>query len=162
MVPTFCPSTIWTISLELYRKPSILAADDFLRACYRKAMTPKKLWTLLFRQLRFPPLTNNPPLETPKLCLLWRVLEVTVAPVRRQTSPTTGTESTSGKGDGLRSASLPKGPFRTVPTDSLSLSRQEEHNSRDFICRAGAETPLNFREKFGDCILNLKVFLWNS
>ena len=29
----------------LYRKPSILAADDFLGACYRKAMTPQKLWT---------------------------------------------------------------------------------------------------------------------
>ena len=53
MVPTFCPPTIWTISLELYRKPSILAADDFLGACYRKAMTPKKLWTLLFRQRCF-------------------------------------------------------------------------------------------------------------
>ena len=24
----------------------MLAADDFLGACYRKAMTPKKLWTL--------------------------------------------------------------------------------------------------------------------
>ena len=50
MFPTFCPPTIWTISLEFYRKPSILAADDFLGACYRKAMTPKKLWTLLFLQ----------------------------------------------------------------------------------------------------------------
>ena len=50
MLPTFCPPTIWTISLEFYRKPSILAADDFLGACYRKAMTPKKLWTLLFPQ----------------------------------------------------------------------------------------------------------------
>ena len=29
-------------------EPSILAADDLLGACYRKAMTPKKLWTLLF------------------------------------------------------------------------------------------------------------------
>ena len=48
MLPTFWPPTIWTISLEYYRKPSILAADDFLGACYRKAMTPKKLWTLLF------------------------------------------------------------------------------------------------------------------
>ena len=38
---TFCPLTIWTISLEFYRKPSILAADDFLGACYRNAMTPK-------------------------------------------------------------------------------------------------------------------------
>ena len=37
----------------IYRKPSILAADDFLGACYRKAMTPKKLWTLLFLQVRF-------------------------------------------------------------------------------------------------------------
>ena len=32
----------------IYRKLSILAADDFLGACYRKAMTPQKLWTLLF------------------------------------------------------------------------------------------------------------------
>ena len=48
MLPTFCPPTIWTISLEFYRKPSILAADDFLGACYRKAMTPQKLWTLFF------------------------------------------------------------------------------------------------------------------
>ena len=48
MLPTFCPPTIWTISLEFHRKPSILAADDFLGACYRKAMTPKKQWTLLF------------------------------------------------------------------------------------------------------------------
>ena len=48
MLPTFCPPTIWTISLEFYRKPSILAANNFLGACYRKAMTPKKLWTLLF------------------------------------------------------------------------------------------------------------------
>ena len=52
MLPTFCPPTIWTISLEFYRKPSILAADDFLGACYRKAMTPQKLWTLLFLQVR--------------------------------------------------------------------------------------------------------------
>ena len=37
-------------SLDFYRKPSILAADDFLGACYRKAMTPQKLWTLLFLQ----------------------------------------------------------------------------------------------------------------
>ena len=50
MLPTFCPPTIWAISLEFYRKLSILAADDFLGACYRKAMTPKKLWTLLFPQ----------------------------------------------------------------------------------------------------------------
>ena len=34
----------------IYRKPSILAADDVLGACYRKAMTLKKLWTLLFLQ----------------------------------------------------------------------------------------------------------------
>ena len=34
--------------LELCGKPSMLEADDFLGACYRKAMTPKKLWTLLF------------------------------------------------------------------------------------------------------------------
>ena len=51
MLPTFCPPTIWTISLEFCRKPSILAADDFLGACYRKAMTPKKLWTLLFGEV---------------------------------------------------------------------------------------------------------------
>ena len=31
----------------------ILAADDFLGACYRKAMTPQKLWTLLFLQEPF-------------------------------------------------------------------------------------------------------------
>ena len=48
MLPTFSPPTIWAISLEFYRKLSILAADDFLGACYRKAMTPKKLWTLFF------------------------------------------------------------------------------------------------------------------
>ena len=34
----------------IYRKPSILAADDFLGACCRKAMTPQKLWILLFLQ----------------------------------------------------------------------------------------------------------------
>ena len=51
MLPTFFPPTIWAISLEFYRKLSILAADDLLGACYRKAMTPKKLWTLLFPQL---------------------------------------------------------------------------------------------------------------
>ena len=50
MLPTFCPPTIWAISLEFYRKLSILVADDFLGACYRKAMTPKKLWTLPFPQ----------------------------------------------------------------------------------------------------------------
>ena len=50
MLPTFCPPTIWAISLEFYRKLSILAADDFLGACFRRAMTPKKLWTLLFPQ----------------------------------------------------------------------------------------------------------------
>ena len=47
MLPTFCPPTIWAISLEFGRKPYILEADDLLGACYRKAMTPKKLWTLL-------------------------------------------------------------------------------------------------------------------
>ena len=36
-----------TILWILCRKPSILAADDFLGACYRKAKTSKKLWTLL-------------------------------------------------------------------------------------------------------------------
>ena len=44
----FCPPTIWTISLKCCRKPYMLEADDFLGACYRKAMTPKKLWTLLY------------------------------------------------------------------------------------------------------------------
>ena len=48
MLPTFCPPTIWAISQEICKKPSILDADDILGACYRKAMTPKKLWTLLF------------------------------------------------------------------------------------------------------------------
>ena len=48
MLPTFCPPTIWAISLEFRGKPFILEADDFLGACCRKAMTPKKLWTLLF------------------------------------------------------------------------------------------------------------------
>ena len=48
MLPTFFPPTIWAISLEICRKPSVLEADDFLEACYRKAMTLKKLWTLLF------------------------------------------------------------------------------------------------------------------
>ena len=48
MLSTFCPQTIWTVSLEFCGKPSILAADDFLGACYRKTMTPQKLWTLLF------------------------------------------------------------------------------------------------------------------
>ena len=32
-------------------KASILEADDFLGACCRKAMSPKKLWTLLFPPL---------------------------------------------------------------------------------------------------------------
>ena len=39
--PYICPPTIWAISLEFCRKPSILEADDFLGACYRKAMTPQ-------------------------------------------------------------------------------------------------------------------------
>ena len=42
------------MSLEFCRKPYSLEADDFLGACYRKAMTLKKLWTLLFLQLRSP------------------------------------------------------------------------------------------------------------
>ena len=49
--PYFCPLTIWAISLEFRRKPYILEAEDFLGACYRKAMTPKMLWTLLFLQM---------------------------------------------------------------------------------------------------------------
>ena len=47
-LPTCCPLTIWAISLEFCRQPHILEADDLLGACYRRAMTPKKLWTLLF------------------------------------------------------------------------------------------------------------------
>ena len=47
MLPTFCPPTIWAISLEFCKKTYILEADDFLGACYRKTMTPQKLWTLL-------------------------------------------------------------------------------------------------------------------
>ena len=38
---------IWAISLDFCGKPFIVEADDLLGACYRKAMTPKKLWTLL-------------------------------------------------------------------------------------------------------------------
>ena len=50
MLRTFCPLTIWAISLEFSGKPSILEADDFLGACCRKAMTHKKLWILIFPQ----------------------------------------------------------------------------------------------------------------
>ena len=32
MLPTFCPPTIWAISQEFCRKPSMLEADDFLGA----------------------------------------------------------------------------------------------------------------------------------
>ena len=39
---TFCPPTIWVISLDFCRKPSILEADDLLGACYRKAMTQER------------------------------------------------------------------------------------------------------------------------
>ena len=53
MLSTFCLSTIWAIYLEFCGKPSILEADDFLGACCRNAMTPKKLWTLLFPQWGF-------------------------------------------------------------------------------------------------------------
>ena len=53
MIPTFCPLTIWAISLEFCGKPYILEADNLLGACYRKAMTRKKLWTLLFLQFLF-------------------------------------------------------------------------------------------------------------
>ena len=54
MLPTFCPPTIWTISLEFYRKPSILAADDVLGACFRKAMTPKSYGLYFFSPLEVP------------------------------------------------------------------------------------------------------------
>ena len=52
MFPTCCPPTIWVISLDLCGTHSILEADDFLGACCRKAMSPKKLQTLPFPQLR--------------------------------------------------------------------------------------------------------------
>ena len=55
----------------IYRKPSILAADDFLGACYRKAMTSKKLWTLLFLHPR-PRLKSQPQGATQGV--LWGVL----------------------------------------------------------------------------------------
>ena len=48
MLPTFCPPTIWAISLEFYRKLSILAADDFLGACYRKLWPPKSYGLYFF------------------------------------------------------------------------------------------------------------------
>ena len=48
MLPIFCLPTIWVISLEFCRKPYILEADDFLGACYRKAMTPKKAMDFTF------------------------------------------------------------------------------------------------------------------
>ena len=46
-------------------KPSILAADDLLGACYRKAVTPRKPWTLLFPQLPRK-IAKKPSLGTPK------------------------------------------------------------------------------------------------
>ena len=66
--------------LLLYWKPSILAADDFLEACCRKAMTPKKLWTLLGRREKNPhpqdkiqhlDFTRDPAalLQDPSLCI---------------------------------------------------------------------------------------------
>ena len=39
-------------SLEFCGEPAILEADDLLGACYRKAMTAKKLGILLFPQKR--------------------------------------------------------------------------------------------------------------
>ena len=41
MLPFICLLTIWAISPEFCRKPYILEADDFLGACYRKAITPQ-------------------------------------------------------------------------------------------------------------------------
>ena len=35
-------------SLEFYRRPPILEADDLLGACYRKAMTPKSYGLYFF------------------------------------------------------------------------------------------------------------------
>ena len=52
MLPIFCLLTTWAISLEFRGKPSMLEADDFLGVCSRKAMTPQKLWTLLFPKYR--------------------------------------------------------------------------------------------------------------
>ena len=72
MLPTFCPPTIWANSLEFCGKPYILEADDFLGTCYRKAMTPQKLWTaqinlrnvnlmlVLFRKRGNDPIPNDP------------------------------------------------------------------------------------------------------
>ena len=51
MLPTYCPLTIWAISLEMFRKPSVLEADNFLGACYREAMTPKSYGLYFFPQL---------------------------------------------------------------------------------------------------------------
>ena len=56
MFPTFCPPTIWAIYLEISWNPSILEAYDFLGACCRESITPKKLWTVL--SLHMP--TPNP------------------------------------------------------------------------------------------------------
>ena len=44
----------WAISLEFCGKPSILEADDFLGAHYRKAMTPQKAICFLFHQNLLP------------------------------------------------------------------------------------------------------------
>ena len=46
MLPTFCPLTIWTISLDFCAKPSSFGSRRFLRSI-RKAMNPQKPWTLL-------------------------------------------------------------------------------------------------------------------
>ena len=42
------PADLGDFSGVLQEHPPVLGADDFLGACYRKAMTPEKLWTLLF------------------------------------------------------------------------------------------------------------------
>ena len=68
MVPTFCPLTIWAISLEFCRKPYILEADDFLGACYRKAMSPKKAMDFTFSQsCGFPSIPGIAPGVAPRI-----------------------------------------------------------------------------------------------
>ena len=48
MLSTFCPPTIWAISLEFYGKPSILEVDDFLGARCTKLWPPKSYGLYFF------------------------------------------------------------------------------------------------------------------
>ena len=48
MLPTFCPPTIWAISLEFRGKLSILEADDCLGTCCRRGVTPPKAMDFTF------------------------------------------------------------------------------------------------------------------